>query len=135
MSRQMLSTLPHRSSRRCMKKRRREKGKRSKMFMFQEMPCLNIWMERYRAIKYIKTTRSAETLFCFPFCSGFFVFTGSQRVKERRRRKLSNFPRPPTLVLVPFSFQTLFFSFYRWEILALLLFLSFEGSDEQARQP
>jgi hypothetical protein len=46
-------------------------------------------MERYRAIKYIKTTRSAEMLFCLPFFGFLFCLLAAS--KRKKRRKLSNF--------------------------------------------
>lgn len=73
-------------------------------------------MERYRAIKYIKTTRSAEM---------FRVFLCLLAASEKRREEEENYLTSPP------EFSLLFLRFYRWETLALLLFLSLRGSDEQ----
>lgn len=79
------------------------KGRQS--FMFQEMPCLSISMERRRAIKYIK--KQLVQLKC---C--FFLLLSC--LLAARIRKLSNFP-PSTA-----SFRK---SFYRWGVFLLLLLL------------
>lgn len=95
----MLSTLPHTSSFAL----HMAKGRQS--FMFQEMPCLSISMERHRAIKYIK--KQLVQLKC---C--FFLLLSC--LLAARIRKLSNFP-PST-----FSSASFRKSFYRWGVFLLL---------------